>query len=128
MQENPEPSDQEKRETIPSVKDLPTGYRPMRDLVMVKMLPNPERIGKVLLPENNSIVADACEGHVMAKGPRVSDQVQVGDCITFEKNYAVNMELDDGSKFTLLPEQAILLSWPVKDLADRSHARKSTKR
>lgn len=116
--------DQKKRENIPDPTKLGTQYRPMRNLVMVQMLPDVQQIGKIHLPTQNSIKADACEGHVLFKGPKCSEELEIGDCVTFEKQYAVGFELDGGgADFTLIPESAIVLRIPHETLRQSAQAR-----
>lgn len=123
--------DQIKRETIPDPDSIPTQHRPWRNFIMVQMLPNPNKIGKIFLPSENSIKADACEGHVMHIGPSVSKDLEQGDCITFEKQYAVNFEIDgfNGGEaaFTMIPENAIILRIPHAVLRQSAKDRNAKK-
>lgn len=121
-------TDQEKRENIPTRDQIPTAYKPLRNFVMVVPLPFPEKMGQIVLPDNNSFKADACEGHVVDKGPKVSDEVGIGDCVTFEKPMAVGMELEDGSKFLLLPETSLILRIPAEILKTQANARSKRQR
>lgn len=117
--------DQIKRENIPDPATIKTAYHPVRSLIMVQMLPDVDKIGTIYLPRDNSIRADACEGHVVRKGPKVSDEIQEGDCICFEKNLASNFTTDEGGEFTLVPETAVVLRIPRETLIESKAKREA---
>lgn len=117
--------DQLKRENIPDPAAIKTSYVPTRNLIMVEMLPEVKQIGQIFLPHNNSIRADACEGHVMRKGPKVTEEIQVGDCICFEKNLANGFDTDEGGSFYLVPESAVVLRIPRESLIESKAKRQS---
>lgn len=106
--------DQLKREKIPRLRDLPTKYRPLHQFVMVVPLPDVVQYGGIILPDRSHI--QMSEGHVVAKGRMVTDEVGIGDCLVWNPTEEVRCKCDDDTEFVLIPESAITLRIPMKEL------------
>lgn len=119
--------DQLKREAIPDPSTIKSLYRPLQNLVLIKMLPDIQQIGKIIVPENSSIRMDACEGHIMMRGPAVSDNIGVGDCVVFEKQLAIGIDVDSEGTYYLIREPNVLLGAKKAEL-EKSAAKRRKRR
>lgn len=106
-------ADQAARQVVPERKDVPTQYHPCQDLIMVIPLPTITKVGTIILPESS--VINLNEGHIVEKGPRCSDQFEVGDCITWDTNSEYRMKVD-GTPFILVRESVISMRIPLAEL------------
>lgn len=105
--------DQEAREIVPSRSDLPTAYHPCHNFLMVVPLPTITTIGTIILPEQSEIRLN--EGHIVEKGPLCTDNMNVGDCVTWDAQSEYRMRIDD-VPFILVKESSITMFIPVKEL------------
>lgn len=97
----------ELRENIPSIEDVPTLYRPSHSFLMIVPLPEQDRTeGGIFLTEKSR--QRYYEGHVVAKGPRCSDQYNLGDCVTYPQSAEYLLEVEK-VKFTLVMESEVLM-------------------
>lgn len=96
------------REKIPTIEAVPTLYRPSHNFLMIVPLPEQDRSeGGLWLTEKSKI--KYYEGHVVAKGPRCSDQYGIGDCVTYPQSAEYLLQVED-VKFVLVIEPEILMS------------------
>lgn len=101
------------REVIPSIQDVPTLYRPVRDFVMVVPLPDQSKVGEIILPDRSHVVYN--EGHVVALGPNCSPNIRIGDCIFWSQHSEYQMQIEK-SKFVLLQENNVLMKISAQEL------------
>lgn len=92
--------DQIKREKIPTIADVPTLYRPLKNMMIVIPLPEIDKVGNIIIPEKARVTMN--EGHVVALGPQVKE-IEIGDCITWDET-ADNKMIIDGVEFALISE------------------------
>lgn len=125
VEETRELTDQEKRENIPDPATFKSLARPARNLLLVKMLPEIKSINNIIIPENSSIRIQACEGHVLFRGPDAK-HYNTGDCVTFEKNLAIGIEIDEErGDYFLVPEGAVILVMKADALMEAKTKRES---
>lgn len=117
--------DQIKREKIPTIADVPTLYRPRKNMLMVVPLPEMEMFGGIIVPSGMRLAMN--EGHVIAVGPDVQKDIQVGDCVTWDENTENRMEVD-GIKFLLVSELVCIMSIPHEELKKAALEREQRKR
>lgn len=103
------PTDQELREKIPTIQ---TQYRPTHDWLMIARIPELTTVGSIVLPDKSPIIFD--EGHIIAVGPNADTQWQLGDCVCWEKNSAMDVTVDGQQKVTLVRPACIFLKIPKK--------------
>lgn len=112
--------DQIKRERIPTIADVPTLYRPRKNMLMIVPLPEMESFGGIFIPSGARLAMN--EGHVVAVGPDVTPDIRVGDCVTWDENTENRMEID-GIKFLLISELVCVMSIPHEELEKAAQAR-----
>lgn len=79
---------------IPSI----SGVKPCGSQVLIELLTAQEALGTVLHVESTATMSGAPQGYVLAKGPKVSEDLgfNVGDRVTLHGNYT---PLPEGQKF-----------------------------
>lgn len=79
---------------VPSIADV----KPCGSQVLVELLTAQEALGTVLHVESTSTMTGAPQGYVIAKGPKVADDLgfNIGDRVTLHGNYT---PLPEGQKF-----------------------------
>lgn len=107
------------RKKIPSIDDVPTKYRPLHGLLMVIPLPAIDKIGQIVLPDRSQIILN--EGHVVARGPSCTKQIEIGDCITWEKQTETRMSIDNVD-FILVNEATVIMKIPSESLKGEDQA------
>jgi len=105
--------DQKKREIIPTRDSLKTQYHPLSQLLMVVPIPGITKVGNIILPEKSTIQMN--EGHIVEKGPKCTENVQVGDCVTWDQNSEYRLDVD-GVKFVLVNESSCTMRIPLAEL------------
>lgn len=116
--------DQLKREKIATIADVPTLYRPRKNMLMVIPLPEMEMFGGIYVPSGTRLAMN--EGHVIAVGPDVTPDIRVGDCVTWDENTENRMEVD-GIKFLLVSELVCVMSIPHEELEKAALEREQRK-
>lgn len=99
--------DQLKRESIPQHSDLGTDYEPLGNYLMVIPIPDPEKIGEIILPERAKI--QQCEGHIVAVGEGVPTRYEVGDFVTWGMHHEIRMSTESEKTFCCVPYTAAIL-------------------
>lgn len=105
--------DQLNREKVPTLEDVPTLYRPTKNYLMIVPLPTIGKVGSIIIPDRVQVALN--EGHIVAKGPRCTDEVGIGDCVTWDSSQEFRMEID-GVKFLVLSEGEVCMSIPFQSL------------
>lgn len=113
MEDEPQLSDQEKREVIPTRESLPSMFHPCHNLLMCIPVPGITKIGTIILPDTATITLN--EGHVVEKGPLCSEHIGIGDCVTWDVQSEYRLEVD-GVKFILVKENCITMVIPRAEL------------
>lgn len=124
MIEDTKDHEQKQREQIPTISEIPTAYRPLKNLLMVIPLPDIEKIGSIILPNRSTLTMN--EGHVVALGPESKSGIEVGDCVVWDENTENKMEID-GVKFLLVADVCCILRIPKADLEKAVLLRKQKK-
>lgn len=118
--ESQDDAEQQKREQIPTIDDVPTLYRPLKNLLMIKPMPDIVKIGNIIIPNGTRIEMN--EGHVLALGPECTAGIEIGDCVTWDGNTENSMEID-GVKFLLVAQVCCVMSIPKAELEKAAAAR-----
>lgn len=120
MKENQDDHEQLQREKIPTIEEVPTQYRPLKNLLMVVPLPDIEKVGQIFIPQRSTLTMN--EGHVVAIGPECGKGIEVGDCVTWDENTENKMVID-GVKFLLVADVCCVMRIPKADLESAADAR-----
>lgn len=114
MKDNkPELTDQQKRQRIPTIADVPSLYRPCLNLLMVVPLADIEKVGGIIIPDTARKQLN--EGHIVAMGPLCGAKLEVGDCITWDEHSENRMNVD-GFNFILVNESQVAMRIPKAEL------------
>lgn len=106
-------TDEQKRKEIPRRESIPTLYSPVGAYLMLVPLPDVDQVGHIIIP--NAAQRPMNEGHLIEKGPMAPEEFEIGDCLTWDANSEMRMNID-GHKFVLVGPQNILMRVPWKKL------------